>query len=71
VSAAGEIGLPAIYILERAIQDDDTDVRLEAVRAAGAFGLPAIYILERAIQDDDTDVRLEAVSAARPARQAR
>jgi 5-hydroxyisourate hydrolase-like protein (transthyretin family) len=64
VRDAGQIGLPALHILERAMGDADTDVRAEAVRAAGQIGLPALHILERAMGDADTDVRAEAVRAA-------
>jgi hypothetical protein len=51
-------------ILERALQDDDRDVRHEAVRAAGKIGAPALNILKRALQGDDRDVRALAVRAA-------
>jgi hypothetical protein len=51
-------------ILERALQDDDRDVRHKAIRAAARIGAPALSILERALQDDDRDVRVHAARAA-------
>ena len=62
--AAGQVGLPALHILEWAMGDDDPDVRAEAVTAAGQVGLPALYILERGMGDDSPAVRQRAVIAA-------
>jgi len=62
--AAGQVGLPALHILEQAIDDDDPNVRAEAVTAAGQVGLPALHILEQAIGDNSLDVRWWAVLAA-------
>jgi HEAT repeat protein len=51
-------------ILERALQDDDRDVRHKAVRAAARIGSPALNILRRALQNDDRNVQVHAVRAA-------
>jgi HEAT repeat protein len=51
-------------ILERALHNDDLDVRHDAVHAAAKIGAPALNILECALHDDDLDVRVHATRAA-------
>jgi len=62
--AAGQVGSSALHILEQAMDNDDPDVRAEAVTAAGQVGLPALNILERAMGDNSPDVRWQSVYEA-------
>jgi len=62
--AAGQVGLPALHILEQAIDDDNPDGREWAVTVAGEMGLPALHILERAMGDRDSEIRQRAVYEA-------
>ena len=42
--------------LIQALQDDDEDVRWDAVSALGKIGEKAVPVLTQALQDDDEDV---------------
>jgi len=62
--AAGKMGLPVLYILEQAIDDDNPNGREWAVTVAGEMGLPALHILEQAMGDRDSEIRQRAVYEA-------
>ena len=51
--------------LIQALQDDDEDVRWDAVSALGKIGEKAVPALIQALQDDDEDVRYHAAYALR------
>jgi hypothetical protein len=54
----------ALSILERAVLDNDPDVRRLAVYGAGEIGMAALPVLEQAMRDADPSVRWLAVQKA-------
>jgi HEAT repeat protein len=64
----GVAGIPAIT---EALQDEDVEVRCEAVWALGRIGSPAVMpALQQALQDKDPEVRGLAGDVLRALRQA-
>jgi HEAT repeat protein len=62
LDAAGQIGEPALHLIERGLEDDSVYVRLSSVYAA--METRALRILKRAMNDESASVRSAAVLAA-------
>ena len=64
VRLAGEIGEPALHIVEQGMKDLYTNVRKLAYRSAGKIGKPALPLLRRMLEEDiprDTKEEIERI----------